>query len=141
MNLFSGVYHEDTFSIFIFFLSCATHSIDKPEKIDQKAIRIIIKYKVLKEAMPCYNKLVKDYQESGKGTQMLKGKLVISFEIDQIGKCTGLEVKKSDIMSPEVFEMCVRPAMESAQFPIPPSGQVATNAHRAAQGPALPSRM
>lgn len=112
--------------VFAFFLlSCATHSIDKPERMDQKAVRLVIRDKVLKEAMPCYNKLIKDYQESGKGTQMLEGKLVIRFEIDKIGKCTDLEVKNSDIMSPEVFEMCIRPAMESAQFPIPPAGQVA----------------
>ncbi len=109
----------------LLFAGCATHSIDNPEKINVDDIRLTIRNSVIKEALPCYNKLVKSYENSGKSTEMLEGKLVIQFEVDKDGRASGLKVKESKIASPEVFETCIRIPMEKAQFPIPPAGQIA----------------
>ncbi len=104
---------------------CATHSIDNPEKINVDGIRLVIRENVIKEALPCYSKLIKSYENSGKSVEMLEGKLVIQFEVDKDGRASDIKIKESKIASPEVFESCIRQPMVKAQFPIPPSGQIA----------------
>ncbi len=111
--------------IWIFILtSCAVNSIDNPESIDKFGIRATIRNSVLKNIIPCYEKLVEAELLKNKNAASLEGQIVVHFEIDPNGKSRNYKVEKSEITSPAVSN-CIQTALEASQFPIPPAGQEA----------------
>lgn len=94
-------------------------------KSTTKEIRSIIKEKNNTEIHSCYKNLTKDYEDSGKSAKMLEGKIVAEFSVDDIGRVSNSELIESTIISPEVFEMCIKPVLESSVYPKSPKGKKA----------------
>jgi hypothetical protein len=87
-----------------------------------EAIRILIQ-KNIGQIQACYNQYIKEKSADGK-IKDAKGQLTIEWEINQQGKASNFNEKKTSFDDKHVFS-CVAAKMATWDFP-PPTGKIKT---------------